>query len=389
MTKNIVVKDNALINASYNLELVEQRLILLAIVEARRTNQEIKPNEFLTINATHYIEQFGVHRNVAYKSLKEACSNLFERRFSYEKLTAKGNIEKVTSRWVQSIAYVENEAIVRLKFSDDVTPLITMLEQHFTSYELEQVAELTSKYAVRLYEILIAWKKIGKTPMIKIDELRKRLGIPDDEYQVVADFKKRVLDNSIKQISEKADISVSYEQQKEGRRIVGFTFKVNIKNQEESELQERDTKTVDMFTGLTDDEQAVINARIDDYIASLKRNGQTVTDFHRQNITKKAVSEQWGIEEYKTKKEQDKRILEQLESEKEREEQARQDAENILNEVITKFESLTESEQDFILDKIENKLMRVFKTKFKQARQSNSAHKNSMFTQHFYELLCS
>lgn len=33
MAKNLVVKDNALINASYNLELVEQRLILLAIVE--------------------------------------------------------------------------------------------------------------------------------------------------------------------------------------------------------------------------------------------------------------------------------------------------------------------------------------------------------------------
>jgi hypothetical protein len=34
--KDLVVKDNALINASYNLDLVEQRLILLAIVEARK-----------------------------------------------------------------------------------------------------------------------------------------------------------------------------------------------------------------------------------------------------------------------------------------------------------------------------------------------------------------
>ena len=30
---DLVVKDNALINASYNLDLVEQRLILLAIIE--------------------------------------------------------------------------------------------------------------------------------------------------------------------------------------------------------------------------------------------------------------------------------------------------------------------------------------------------------------------
>lgn len=35
--RELVVKDNALINASYNLDLVEQRLILLAIVEARES----------------------------------------------------------------------------------------------------------------------------------------------------------------------------------------------------------------------------------------------------------------------------------------------------------------------------------------------------------------
>ncbi|WP_180176860.1 RepB family plasmid replication initiator protein, partial [Acinetobacter sp. Q278-1] len=38
MKKDLVVKDNALINASYNLDLVEQRLILLAILAARESN---------------------------------------------------------------------------------------------------------------------------------------------------------------------------------------------------------------------------------------------------------------------------------------------------------------------------------------------------------------
>jgi len=37
----LVVKDNALIDASYSLDLIEQRLILLAIVEARATGQGI------------------------------------------------------------------------------------------------------------------------------------------------------------------------------------------------------------------------------------------------------------------------------------------------------------------------------------------------------------
>ncbi|MDX8205429.1 RepB family plasmid replication initiator protein, partial [Acinetobacter pittii] len=35
----LVVKDNALINASYTLSLVEQRIVLLAIIEARETQK--------------------------------------------------------------------------------------------------------------------------------------------------------------------------------------------------------------------------------------------------------------------------------------------------------------------------------------------------------------
>ena len=38
---DLIVKDNALMNASYNLDLVEQRLILLAILEARESAKEL------------------------------------------------------------------------------------------------------------------------------------------------------------------------------------------------------------------------------------------------------------------------------------------------------------------------------------------------------------
>ena len=66
----LVVKDNALINASYNLDLVEQRLILLAIIEARESGKGINANDPLIIHAESYINQFNVHRNGAYKALK-------------------------------------------------------------------------------------------------------------------------------------------------------------------------------------------------------------------------------------------------------------------------------------------------------------------------------
>ena len=250
MKKDLVVKDNALINASYNLDLAEQRLILLAILEARESNTP--SDRDLTIHAESYINHFNVHRNTAYKVLKDACKNLFERRFSYQKLTAKGNLENVMSRWVQRVSYVENEALVRIRFSDDVVPLITNLEKHFTSYELEQVSSLTSAYAIRLYELLIAWRSTGKVSMLETKELRSRLGVSDTEHQRMESFKRRVLEPAIQQINDHTDIKAEYEQHKRGRSIVGFSFSFKQKSKPKTINHERDPSTVDMFCNLSD-----------------------------------------------------------------------------------------------------------------------------------------
>ena len=66
---DLVVKDNALINASYNLDLVEQRLILLAIIEARESQNGINANDSLTVHASSYIQHFNVEKNTAYEHL--------------------------------------------------------------------------------------------------------------------------------------------------------------------------------------------------------------------------------------------------------------------------------------------------------------------------------
>ncbi|MBC6789130.1 replication initiation protein RepM [Acinetobacter baumannii] len=250
--KELIVKDNALITASYNLELVEQRLILLAIVEARESGKGINANDPLTINAESYINQFGVHRNTAYQALKDACDDLFARQFSYQSLSAKGNIQTHRSRWVSEVIYVEQEAVVKLIFAPAIVPLITRLEQQFTKYELQQVSSLSSAYAVRLYEILIAWRSVGKTPIIELQDFRKQIGVVDGEYKVIADFKKRVMDIAIKQINKHTDITVTYEQHKKGRTIVGFSFRFKQKQQAKPVEINRDQDTADLFTKMTD-----------------------------------------------------------------------------------------------------------------------------------------
>jgi plasmid replication initiation protein len=249
--RDLVVKDNALINASYNLDLVEQRLILLAIVEARESGKGINANDPLEVHADNYINQFGVHRNTAYQALKDACKDLFARQFSYQEKKANGNVRNVMSRWVSQIAYNDNEATVDLIFAPAVVPFITRLEEQFTKYELQQISSLSSAYAIRLYELLIQWRSAGKTPTIELQDFRKKLGVLDNEYLRMAHLKERVLELSIKQINEHTDITVKYEQHKRGRSISGFSFTFKQKKKGSPSI-ERDPNTLDLSSKMTD-----------------------------------------------------------------------------------------------------------------------------------------
>ena len=231
---DLIVKDNALMNASYNLDLVEQRLILLAILEARESGKGINANDPLTVHAESYINQFGVARQTAYQALKDACKDLFARQFSYQEKRERGRAN-ITSRWVSQIAYIDETATVEVIFAPAVVPLITRLEEQFTQYDIEQISGLSSAYAVRLYELLICWRSTGKTPVIELAEFRKRLGVLNDEYTRSDNFKKWIIENPIKQINEHTDITASYEQHKKGRTITGFSFKFKQKKKTEPE----------------------------------------------------------------------------------------------------------------------------------------------------------
>ena len=254
MKNGLVVKDNALINASYNLELTEQRLIMLAIINARELGQGITADSKLEIHASDYAKLFNVSPDASYKALKEAVNNLFNRQFSYTaEYKRTGKVGIVRSRWVSRIFYVDDLALLEITFAPDVVPLITRLEEHFTKYEAKQVAHLTSKYATRLYELLIAWRDVGKTPIFELQKLRKNLGVDDDEYQRMHHFKARVLEPAIKEINEKTDIKAEYEQHKKGRVISGFSFKFKQKAKPENSIKtKRDPNTPDFFVKMTD-----------------------------------------------------------------------------------------------------------------------------------------
>ena len=256
MKKDIVKKSNSLTVAYYNLSLVEYRILHMAFTSLA----EISPNPQLTkksrfaVRASDYMELYGVDRNGAYEALKEASERLFNRYFTYDELVNKEYMlyERLKARWVTKIGYIEKEATVTLYLSEEILSMVGKLESQYTTYFLNQISELTSMYAVRIYEMIVQWRQAKVVPTISLEELRDRLGIKPEEYPRIYDLKKNVLDIAIKQINEHTDITVIYTQEKTGRRISGFTFKFKQKTKEKVGAKDRDPNTIDWINNQTD-----------------------------------------------------------------------------------------------------------------------------------------
>lgn len=253
----LVTKDNKLISASYSLGIPEQRIIFLAIVAARAQDKLIDARGVLQIHASSYQEQFKVEKHTSYDALKSATRGLFDAYFEYD------DIHKQTGKpvhhlvnWVQKISYIDTAGMIELQFTDDVIPLITRLSEQYTEYDLKQVSELQSEYAIRLYELIMQWKSVGKTNKIATDDLRKKLGVKPEQYKEMHNFKARVLDHAKKQINEHTDITADYVQHKTGRVITGFTFTFKQKK-----VPEQITKD-DAFIKMTDSQVKTFSAKL-------------------------------------------------------------------------------------------------------------------------------
>ncbi|MBO2812636.1 MULTISPECIES: replication initiation protein RepM [Acinetobacter] len=260
----LIVKDNALIQASYTLDTVEQRLILLAIAEARETGHGITENSLLEVHASSYINTFNVEKHTAYTVLRDASKSLFDRYVTYHDINPKtGKDRSFHCRWVDKIGYEPQSGIVFLRFTQDIVPLITRLEENFTKYELQQVSRLTSSYAIRLYELLIQWRSAGKTPIFDLSIFRQQLGVEAHQYKTMSNFKTYVLDFALKQVNELTDITAKYEQHKKGRSISGFSFSFKPKKATIRSIEtNRAPNTTDLFSRMTDKQRHLFATKL-------------------------------------------------------------------------------------------------------------------------------
>jgi plasmid replication initiation protein len=227
----LVVKSNRLIEASYRLGMNEQRIILYAICRCREEQKGLFPDLPVTITADAFVKQFpSVDKSNVYGQLKDAMNSLYNRSVTIhdtDPATKKARVRE--TRWISEKAYIDGAGHVQILFTPEVIKYMTRLEAEFTSYQLEKVGNMTSAYAVRIYELLAQHRDIGNRTL-NMAWLRGTLQIAPDEYKLTTNFIRKVIEVAVDQINKHSDLTVSYKPVKTGRAITDFAFKIKSKD---------------------------------------------------------------------------------------------------------------------------------------------------------------
>ena len=216
MDKNyLVTKANTLITANYDLSLQEQKLILTLASMVQPTDEEFKEYEF---KIKDFMELLGIETQTKYTEIPKITKELMKKVFEI-----KEGKDIIQLSWLSSARYKTGEGLVILKFDSSLKPYMLQLKELYTSYKLENILSLKSKYSLRLFELLKSneYKKIWK---IELEELKKLLGATEKSYSIYQNVKNRIILKAQKELKEKTDICFDFEEIKTGRKVTSIKF---------------------------------------------------------------------------------------------------------------------------------------------------------------------
>lgn len=225
--KLTIYKANKVVEASYKLSLNEQRVILACTAQVDSAKRLLTTDQF-ELSAKDFSTLFSVSEDRAYHALIDVTESLFNRYVVIDNpYSNRPNVKRLKTRWISSIEYMPDEGKITLTFAQKMLPYLSQLKGKFTKYDLEHIGNMTSVYGIRLYELLMQWKTIGKRE-IEIDWLKKQFQL-NETYNRMDNLKARVIEPAVKDINNYSDYQVSWEQRKTGRRVTHliFTFEPN------------------------------------------------------------------------------------------------------------------------------------------------------------------
>ena len=213
-----VVKSNDLINARYDWTVLQQRMVLLMIAQLDLDDEDFGTQR---IEIAELVDRSGLSSKAYYERAAEAAHVLLDQKIF---------VRADTGRWrgYNLLSFVEpHPGHIRARFNPDMRPFLLQLRRRFTRYMLDHVLRFQSPYSVRIYEMAMQFQDIGHRTL-PLDDLREVLDVAT-KYPRFYDFKRRILDQAVKEIARYTDHVVTYDVVKKGRTPTAVRLHVRAK----------------------------------------------------------------------------------------------------------------------------------------------------------------
>lgn len=242
-----------------NQKVVQGNRLIMGVAEMHRITLKVFEIAVASIDTENAPRDRTVHIK---KALLYDCLNLSTTKAKYSRLNSvlksflkqsvfsiKGDVEKgeKENRIIAPVVAAEwngKDDYVSIVFSELVMPFLVDLKKNFTQYQLSEITGLKGKYSIPLFKILCMYfnqyenyKKMNKfeklkkyeEPVLEIGELRSFLNIPKKSYLNFSDFKRRVLDLTLKDINAHTSLNVEFSTVQSGRKVTHVRFHISRK----------------------------------------------------------------------------------------------------------------------------------------------------------------
>jgi len=235
----VVTKSLGLLDAkgSY-INPLAHKLVLYAISKV----DPLKPlPKEMHITALEFAGAFNLPLKYCYEQLYNALDKLWVSEVTWTEKNKDGSWD-YDCRWIQRRGKkIKGAGAISFVWAEEVHAGLSKIRNGFKSYQLQNIARLDTSHAIRLYEILIRYKDSGYR-VISVDDIKEMLGITG-KYPLINDFKRYVINPTVKHINAKTNLRVKWNvKEPVGRKITHLEFKFKLENQLKLNLEVKSVK---------------------------------------------------------------------------------------------------------------------------------------------------
>ena len=243
--KRVVVQHNALAEAKYRLSVRAQKLLIMLLAQLDQ-----KVDDFTDIKL--FLRDFAKLTScqsgdinpgdVRYTEFLDAAKQFMGRFVSITQPHLPGEKEArgLICHWISSIEKNPNEKSITFSFDRKLRPYLLGLSKNYFVFSTLHAYNLHSAYSIRLYQWAKSRQFLRRPQHVPVDDLRHFLGTTEIDSEGLMtkeslkrynDFKKVALQPAVREINNKTDIFITFQEIKQpGTKIIcAIIFSIAMK----------------------------------------------------------------------------------------------------------------------------------------------------------------